>query len=114
MLVGVACFACGTSPAQESKTPARMIVVPADRVVEKCPCGGDEDEAAMPARKATEYVHVGEWHSPPSARRAEAEIAKSPRGTIGESGYVELPRLTLHQGIPEGRVHRMGRGYGWR
>lgn len=112
MLVGVACFACGASPAQESKTPVQVMIVPADRVVEKCPCD-DQEDAAAPRRKPTEYVHVGEWQSPRSALRAEAAIAKSPRGTVGESGYVDLPQLTLHQGIPEGRVSRMGR-YGWR
>lgn len=107
-----ACAACGTSPGYESKTPAAVMVVPADRVVEKCPC--DEEAGQAPAqRKSVEYVRTDEWQSPPAAHRAETFIAENPRRFV--SNAPPPPALSLHQGIPETRFSRMG-GYGpiWR
>lgn len=101
------CFACGPSPAYEAKAPVRVVEVPADRVVEKCPCEDAEDDAPT-ARKPIAYVPVSEWQSPPAAKRSEEEIAASPRNG---AGYVELPKLTLHQGIPTGRAYRLARIY---
>ena len=113
-----ACAACGGSPAYETKTPAtvalpanEVIVVPADRVVEKCPCdGAGEGEAPTPPRRV-EYVHVTEWQSPASAKRAEAFVAEDP--SRFRSSGPPPPALSMHQGIPETRITRLGRS-GWR
>ena len=88
------------------------MVVPADRVVEKCPC--DEDVAqAPPQRKSVEYVSVDAWQSPPAAKRAEAFVAENPDRFHAASPAP--PALTMHRPIPETRFSRMG-GYGvfWR
>ena len=112
LAVVAACAACGTSPAYESKTPAAVMVVPADRVVEKCPCDGDADQAP-PQRKGVEYVHVDAWQSPPAAKRAEESIAENPNRF--HASTPPPPALTMHRPIPETRFSRMG-GYGliWR
>ena len=115
ILLATACFACGASPAQDAKTPSQasevrqVMIVPAERVVEKCPCDEDALESAPTARKPVEYVSVDEWEPPMAARRIERRIA--PRGSAPAT-YVNLPKLTLHRGIPEGGVTRMGYGYG--
>lgn len=115
ILLATACFACGASPAQESKTPwqasavSQVMIVPADRVVERCPCDDDALDSASTARKPVEYVPVDEWQPPMAARRIESRIA--PRGSAPAT-YVNLPKLTLHRGIPEDRVTQMGYGYG--
>ena len=104
-----ACVGCGSSPAYESKTPAAVMVVPADRVVEKCPC--DDDAAqALPPRKRVEYVKVEDWQSPPAAQRSEAFIAQNPDRF--HASAPPPPALTMHRPIPETRFSRMG-GYGW-
>lgn len=107
-----ACAACGSSPAYEAKTPTAVMVVPADRVVEKCPCDA-ADEQAPPQRKRIEYVHVSQWQSPPAAQRSEATIAENPNAF--RSSLPPPPALTMHRPIPETRFSRMG-GYGviWR
>jgi len=98
---------CGASPVNEPKTPTAVFIVPADRVVEKCPCDGDDE--APPLRKPVEYVHVDQWQSPPAAKKAEAFIAENPSlfATPGDPPA----KLTMHQGIPETRIIRLGR---WR
>lgn len=114
-----ACAACGASPAYETKTPAtvtvpanEVVVLPADRVVEKCPCDGDRGEVEAPTwAKRVEYVHVTEWQSPASAKRAEAFVAEDP-SRFRASGPPP-PALSMHQGIPETRITRLGRS-GWR
>jgi hypothetical protein len=108
-----ACFACGASPAYEAKAPAtvalpanQVVVVPADRVVEKCPCDGDAESSPRAPDKSVQYVHVTEWQSPAAAKRAEAFVAEDP---LRFRVSTPPPALTMHQGIPETRVHRMGR-----
>lgn len=112
-----ACVACGASPAYETKSPAtvalpanEVVVVPADRVVEKCPCHGTGDAEAPTWPKRVEYVHVTEWQSPASAKRAEAFVAEDPSRFRSPH---PLPALSMHQGIPETRITRLGRS-GWR
>lgn len=111
LTVAGVCAACGSSPAYESKTPAAVMVVPADRVVEKCPCD-DADEQARP-RQSVEYVPVEAWQSPPAAQRAEAFVAQDPNRF--HAATPPPPALTMHRAIPETRFSRMG-GYGliWR
>lgn len=92
---------------REPVTAPPAVVVPADRVVEKCPCGEDE-EADDCTRKPVEYVHVTAWQSPPSARRVEEHVAAQPAVGAG-GGRIVMPKLTMHQGIPEGRAWRLGR-----
>jgi hypothetical protein len=113
-----ACAACGASPAYEAKTPAtvtvptnEVMVVPADRVVEKCPCDGERSADGPTWAKPVQYVHVTEWQSPASAKRAEAFVAEDP-SRFRASGPPP-PALSMHQPIPETRIVRMGRS-GWR
>lgn len=111
-----ACAACGASPAYEAKSPTvsvpanEAMVVPADRVVEKCPCDGEREGEASSRSKGVEYVHVTEWQSPASAKRAEAFVAEDP--SRFKSPH-PVPALSMHRGIPETRIYRMGRS-GWR
>ena len=101
-----ACVACGASPAYDAKTPNsvtvptnEVMVVPADRVVDKCPCGDERT-------KSVQYVHVTEWQSPAAAQRAEAMVAEDPsrfRASTPAPGA-----LTMHRPIPETRVYRSG------
>ena len=111
----LACFAigCGPSPALQPATPVRVVRVPAERVVQKCPCDeddeADEDEAASPPKKPLEYVQIDEWQPPPSVQALEARVA--PRGNAPPT-YVQLPRLTMHREIANTTIYR--RGYYWR
>lgn len=106
-----ACFGCGASPVHEAKAPTvtvpanEVVVVPADRVVDKCPCDSDEQATPASPRKSVEYVHVTEWQSPGAAKRAEAFVAEDP--SRFRSAH-PVPVLSMHQGIPETRVHRLG------
>lgn len=104
-----ACVGCGTSPAYEAKTPGTVMVVPADRVVEKCPCD-EQVEQAPPQRKSVEYVQWDEWQSPPAAQRAESFIAANPNRF--RASAPPPPALLLHQPIPETRFAWMGPFYG--
>jgi hypothetical protein len=112
-----ACAACGASPAYEAKSPtvtvpaSDVVVVPADRVVEKCPCDGEREADAPSWAKRVQYVHVTEWQSPDSAKRAEAYVAEDP--SRFRASTPPPPALSMHQAIPETRIQRMGRS-GWR
>ena len=113
-----ACVACGASPAYDAKTPAtvavpsnEVMVVPADRVVDKCPCGAEGATANPAQAKSVQYVHVSEWQSPAAAKRAEAFVAEDP--SRFKASTPAPGALTMHQPIPETRVYRMGRS-GWR
>lgn len=82
LAVALGSSACGTSPAPDAKA------------------------ADAPARKPIEYVPVTKWESPPAAKRSEDEVAS---GAQRPAGYVDLPKLTRHQDIPNGSARRLGR-----
>lgn len=93
-------------------TPVQVVRVPADRVVEACPCNADDDEDALPplaVKKPVEYVRLDAWEPPPSVKEIEARI--EPRGNKAPD-YVRLPSLTLHREIPPATMAR--RMYYWR
>jgi hypothetical protein len=111
----LACFAigCGPSPALPPPTPVRVVRVPAETVVQVCPCDHDDDEvddddAPPPPRTPLEYVRIDEWQPPPSVQELEARVM--PRGNKPPT-YLRLPRLTMHREITNATAYR--RGYYW-
>jgi len=102
--VALATVGCGRSPAN---APMRLVRVPVGQAPPSCD-GDDDDDAAPPPPKPVEYVRIDEWQAPAHVQEFESQVI--PRGAAKPS-YIQYPKLTLHQPIPETRVSGRLRRY---